>query len=360
MAAAVIVWAVKLGFKIAVRHSPNAVAVIGRVYRPAQMIAAMGAARAVLIYNGDFDWKDGAIHALLLGMVASMAWMAVSLLYLVRRTAERVYDGDTNVHDRRRRTQIVVLYRAVSAGIWLVAAGVAFMTFPGAQTIGASLLASAGIAGVIAGIAAQAMLKNIFAGLSLVFGDAIRLEDVIEVDGEWGHIEEIALSYVVVRIWDERRLLLPTSYFKDNPYRNWTRSTRAVMGVVELDVDWRLPMDATRTELDRIVTTSRYWDGRYCTLLVNGSEGNLKRLRPLVSAANADEQWFLRCEVREKLIDWIVREHPHCIPQFRIESTNPESGSRITAILPMQPGSSASTSPENRPAAYPPRPRSST
>ncbi|MGH8791950.1 MAG: mechanosensitive ion channel family protein [Stackebrandtia sp.] len=339
VAAAVIVACVRLSLRIGLRKHPTPLRVMKRIYRPIQLMVALTAARVVLVGVQDFEWKGEAGHALLLGMIAAMAWMGVRLLYLVKRAAERTYEDQIGLHDRRRRTQITVLYRSAAAAVWTIAIGVALMTFPGVRAFGATLLASAGLASVFIGLAAQTMLNNVFAGVSLVFGDALRLEDVVEVDGEWGHVEEITLSYVVVRIWDERRLILPTSYFRDNPYRNWTHSSPAVMGVVELDVDWRLPMDAARAEMQRIVAATELWDGRVATLSVTETAGNLKRLRPLVSAANADQLWQLRCEVREKLTDWIAKDHPDCMPQLRVEQEGDDRHSRITAIMPMQPGS---------------------
>lgn len=319
--AALLVMLVRLSLRRVARTNPTVSAVIDSTYRPAQVMAALAAARGALALSGDFAWRDTAAHILVLAIIAAAAWLATRLLYLLRRTAERAYDDrvDADGHHRQRRTQITMIYRTAYSALWVMAFGFMFLTFPGASTIGASLLASAGVAGVIVGLAAQAMLKNLFAGLSLAFGDAISLGDVVEIEGEWGRVSDIALSYVVVRIWDDRRLVLPTSYFTDNPHRNWSRDTPELLGTVELDVGWRLPMDELRSELDRIVAASPHWDKRSCSVVVTSATGPLMRIRPVVSAANADDAWNLRCEVRERLIEWIVAHHPDCMPSLRIE-----------------------------------------
>jgi small-conductance mechanosensitive channel len=320
VAAALLVSAVRLVLRLVFRRSATAVAVVQRIYRPAQVMVTLATVRLALALTGDFAWRAVAAHGLVLATITAGAWLTTRLLRLLRRTAERAYHGqdDVDQRDRLRRTQINVLYRTGYSAIWLVAIALMLMTFPGVRAIGTSLLASAGVAGIIIGLAAQAMLKNLFAGLSLAFGDSIRLGDVVEIEGEWGRVEDIALSYVVVRIWDDRRLILPTSYFTDNPHRNWTRESPDVLGTVELDVGWRLPMAEVRAELARIVEISEYWDGRICSVAVVDATGPLKRIRPLVSASTPDNQWSLRCEVREKLIDWIAVHYPDCMPSLRV------------------------------------------
>ena len=304
------------------QRSKTALAAVRETYRPSQFLLTLFVVRIALEVTDDFMWRGTIAHALLIGMIASLGWLATQLLYLMRLGIERQFNTRENGVDkpqlRQRRTQIMVMYRTGYTLVWLVVIGCIFMTFPGARTIGTSLLASAGVAGVIVGLAAQTMLKNLFAGLSLAFGDTIRLGDIVEIEGEWGKVEDVRLSYVVVLIWDERRLVLPTSYFTDNAYRNWSRSGQAVLGVVELEVDWRLPMEELRAEFDRLVVDNPLWDGRAKSLWVTNVNGPMKLVRPLISASDADNQWYLRCEVREKLIDWIVENYPHCIPNLRV------------------------------------------
>ncbi|MGH8877582.1 MAG: mechanosensitive ion channel family protein [Stackebrandtia sp.] len=344
---ALIVSAARLVLRLLLRKSPRLLEALQWIHRPVQVMLALGAARAGVEVARDFEWRQVAAHVLLLGTLAATAWLATRLIHILRNTVEHKYDGaeELDAHHRHRRTQAMLIYRAAYVLIWTIAVGIGFLTFPGARTIGTSVLASAGVAGVIVGFAAQTMLKNLFAGLGLAFGDTLRLGDVVEIEGEWGRIEDIALSYVVVKIWDERRLILPTSYFNDKPFRNWSRESPDVQGTIELDVDWRLPADPLRDELYRIVSASPHWDGRKCDLVVTEATGPLKRLRPRVSAADGGTLWDLRCEVREKLIDWIVIHYPDCMPQLRVETPDRQRESRITAILPVQGGPRAA---ENR------------
>lgn len=336
---ALIASAVRLLLKLLARKSKRVLAVLKEVYRPSQVLLVLGVTRAAMDFGRDFSWRATVSHVLLLAMIATGAWLANRLLRLVRMTLDRIYErsDDFNARRRQRRTQIMVSYRTACALVWIIAAGIMFLTLPGAKAIGTSLLASAGVAGVVVGFAAQTMLKNFLAGLSLAFGDTIRLGDVVEIETEWGVIEDIALSYVVVKVWDERRLVLPSSYFNDNPFRNWSRESPDVLGTVELDVDWRLPVEPVRDELARVVTSSRHWDGRKFSLSVIEATGPLKRLRPMVSAADGYALWDLRCEVREKLIDFIADNHPDCLPQLRVDNRGSRPESRITAILPVQP-----------------------
>jgi hypothetical protein len=165
------------------------------------------------------------------------------------------------------------------------------------------------------------MLGNLFAGLQLAFSDAIRLDDVVVVEGEWGRIEELTLSYVVVAIWDERRLVLPTSYFTTKPFQNWTRTRSQVLGTAELDVDWSAPIEAMRDELRRVCESSELWDGRVCVLQVTGAVGGTITVRALVSAHDAGTLWDLRCLVRERLVTWVWQRRRRALPTVRADVT---------------------------------------
>ena len=158
---------------------------------------------------------------------------------------------------------------------------------------------------MVAALAAQSLLGNVFAGLQLAFSDAVRVDDVVVVEGEWGRIEEITLTYVAVQIWDDRRLILPTSYFTTKPFQNWTRTSSAVLGTAELDVDWSIPVEPLRAELRAVCEGSELWDGRVCVLQVTDAVGGMVRLRALVSAADAPALWDLRCLVRERLVAYV-------------------------------------------------------
>lgn len=197
------------------------------------------------------------------------------------------------------------------------------LTFDQVRTLGASLLASAGVVGVIAGIAARSTIGNLVAGLQIAFAEPIRLEDVVVVEGEWGQVEEITLTYVVVRIWDQRRLILPTTYFIDQPFENWTRSSTELLGTVTLHADYTVPVEALRQELERIVQTSTLWNRQVATVQVVGATERTVEVRALVSADTAADVWDLRCDVREKLLAFLQREHPAALPRVRAELTPP-------------------------------------
>jgi small-conductance mechanosensitive channel len=291
-------------------------------HRPLQALIALTAInqslRAVV---GDFAGRDAVLHGLVLAMIAAGAWVLAALLLVLEDVALARYRTDVpdNLQARRVHTQVVMVRRVTVAAIVVIAVGVALMTFPGVRAVGASLLASAGIAGVVAALAAQSTLANLFAGLQLAFSDQVRLDDVVVVNGEWGKIEEITLSHVVVRLWDDRRMILPSSHFTSTPYEHWTHSSAQVLGTVELDVDWSVPVPEVRDELRRMLEETDLWDGRTSVLQVTDATGGMIRLRALVSAANAGELWDLRCLVREHLVAWVRDRRPAALPRMRAE-----------------------------------------
>ena len=193
------------------------------------------------------------------------------------------------------------------------------MTFPGVRQIGASMLASAGVAGIVIGFAARPVLSNLLAGVQIALTQPIRLRDSVVVEGEWGWIEEIRATYVVVRIWDRRRLLLPLQWFIDHPFENWTRTSSNLIGVVSLWVDYRMPMQPLREEVTRLCEASDFWDGDLAILQVVDSTERGVRVRALVTAADGPRTWELRCLVREGLIDYVQREYPGYLPRVRAE-----------------------------------------
>ena len=266
-------------------------------------------------------WRRIVLHGLTLVTIAATAWLVAALLLVIEDTALARYRTDVadNRHARRIHTQVVMLRRVTVVVVAVVAVGVMLMTYPSVRTIGASLLASAGVAGVVAGLAAQSMLGNVFAGLQLAFSDAVRLDDVVVVEGEWGRVEELTLTYVVLHIWDDRRLIMPTTYFTTKPFQNWTRTRAAVLGTVELDADWSLPVPEMREEMRRFVEHAPLWDGRVCVLQVTEATGGMVRVRGLVSAADAGSLWDLRCMVREHLIAWVRDTRPTALPRWRAE-----------------------------------------
>ena len=268
------------------------------------------------------------LHLLLLALVAAGAWLAVRVVRVAEDALIRRYDVEVpdNLRARRARTQIQVFGRVVKVAIVVLAAAAMLLTFPQGRAVGASLLASAGIAGVIAGIAARSTVGNLIAGLQIAFAEPIRLDDAVVVEGEWGNVEEITLTYVVVRIWDRRRLVLPCSYFVERPIENWTRWSADIVGSVLLHVDYTTPVEEVRAEFQRVLDASKLWNGQTAVLQVVDTTEQTMVLRALVSADSAPNAWDLRCEVREQLLAWLQREHPEALPRVRAELETPPPG----------------------------------
>jgi len=193
------------------------------------------------------------------------------------------------------------------------------MTFERVRHLGTTILASAGIIGIVVGMAAQRTIATFIAGLQIAITQPIRVDDVVIVENEWGRIEEITLTYVVVRIWDLRRLVVPITYFIENPFQNWTRVTADILGTVFIYVDYTVPIDSIRAELHRILKSSEFWDGKVCVLQVTNTSERTVELRALMSAADASTAWTLRCQVREKMVDFIQKNYPDALPKLRAE-----------------------------------------
>ncbi|AIO66340.1 mechanosensitive ion channel family protein [Burkholderia oklahomensis] len=264
------------------------------------------------------------------GTIVSLTWLLMRLAAAVGDAIIRAHPIDTpdNLEARRIHTQTRVLARTVMVLIVIIGTGAALMTFPNVRQVGASLLASAGVAGLVAGIAARPVLGNLIAGLQIALSQPIRLDDVVIIQGEWGRIEEITGTYVSVRLWDQRRLVVPLQWFIENPFQNWTRSSAELIGTVFLYVDYRLPLDPLRAELARIVAAAPEWDGRVQVLQVTDATERSMQLRALVSARDSSLAWDLRCRVREGLVAFINAHYPHCLPRERAEWTTPGAAAR--------------------------------
>lgn len=295
------------------------------------VLGVAGLAIGIAIAFPDEPWRPAVDHALLIALIAAGAWLTAQVLLFLADVGERRYDvgvADNRVA-RKVHTQLQVVRRLVVVVVVLVAIGAILLTFDGVRAVGASLLASAGIASIVAGLAAQSVLANVFAGVQLAFSEAIRVDDVVVVEGEWGRIHEITLTYVVVMTWDERTVVLPCTYFTTKPFQNWTKYGSALIGSVELDVDWRVSTDAMREELDRVLEGTDLFDGRTKVLQVTEATGGLVRIRVLVSANDSAALWDLRCLVREELVEW-VREHgPEALPAQRVLVSEPGDGAAI-------------------------------
>lgn len=285
---------------------------------------------------GGPTWRPGAEHVLLILLIVSVAWLVGALAFVVEDATAARYRTDVpdNRHARRVRTQVMILRRLTVAVLVLVAFAAVLLTFEGARAIGAGVLASAGVLSVVVGLAAQTSLANVFAGLQLAFTDAIRVDDVVVVDDEWGRIEEITMTYVVVHVWDDRRLILPSTYFTSTPFENWTRRAADLLGTVELDLDWQVPVAEMRAELTRLLGDSGLWDHRIGILQVTEATGGFVRVRALASAVDAPTLFDLRCEVREGLVDWLQRHHPEALPRTRWEQSAAEPAARPAPRTP--------------------------
>jgi small-conductance mechanosensitive channel len=225
----------------------------------------------------------------------------------------------------------------------VIGAAVVLLAIPGVRELGASLLASAGVAGLVLGLAAKPVLSNLIAGLQIALTQPIRLDDVVIIEGEWGRVEEITGSYVVVRIWDERRLVVPLNWFIENPFQNWTRITSRLIGSVFIWLDYRVPLAPLRDELQRLCKAAPEWDGRVCVLQTTDANERAVQLRALVSSADSGLNWDLRCRVREGLIAYVQARHPEALPRWRGEMEEPVLPQRP----PRQPGPASSPSAED-------------
>lgn len=272
-------------------------------------------------------------HVNALALVATLTWLGVRIARAIAHTLLELHPADVadNYHARRVHTQTKVLARTAMALIVLVGTASALMTLPLLRQIGTSLLASAGVAGVVLGFAAKPVLGNLLAGMQIALTQPIRLDDVVIVQNEWGQVEEITGTYVVVRIWDQRRLVIPLQWFIENPFQNWTRRTSDILGTVFLWVDYRMPVEALRTKAQEICEAATEWDGKLCSVQVVDASDRAMQLRVLVSAMNAGRAWELRCRLREGLIDFVQREYPQYLPRLRADVGMPVNASCSTS-----------------------------
>ncbi|MBT2479052.1 mechanosensitive ion channel family protein [Streptomyces sp. ISL-94] len=275
-------------------------------------------------------------HAFVVGriltlvLIASAAWLAVHIATAIVDSTYARYAAVArdDARLRRVRTQVTLIQRVVTAVVVVVAAAAMLLTFPPMRTVGASMLASAGVLGIVAGIAAQSSLGNLFAGLQIAFGDTVRIGDTVVVDKEWGTVEEITLTFLTVRTWDERRITMPVSYFTSKPYENWSRGGAQMTGTVFWHLDHSAPVDLMRDRLQEILKEVPEWDGRGSGLVVTDTTPHTVEVRALVTAKDADDLWTARCAVRERLISWLVTHHPYALPRVTTSeaATRPRSG----------------------------------
>ena len=286
-------------------------------------------------------------------LIASLTWLAV-------RSVEAFVEGvmmlnplntSDNLRTRALHTKVHVLGRCMMGAVIVIGVGAMLMTVPNVRQIGASLLASAGVAGLVAGIAARPVLGNLIAGLQIAISQPVRLDDVVVVQGEWGRVEAITGTYIAIRIWDERRLIVPLQWFIENSFQNWTRSSSQIIGSVFFWVDFRMPMAPLREELVRLCEAASEWDKRVQVLQVTDTSENAMQLRALVSSPDSPLNWDLRCKIREGLLDFIQREYPAFLPRTRADILHQgrQADNRLDqdASLPSASGSASGSASES-------------
>lgn len=276
------------------------------------------------------DLSSSLRHAISLALIGATGWLVVSLTRAVDDVVDVTYplDVEDNLHARQLRTQVGILRKVLALFVTFVSVAIMLMTFPEIRELGASLLASAGLAGLVVGMAARPTLASLVAGVQLALTQPIRLDDVVVIEGEWGRIEDIRTTFVVVRIWDSRRLVVPLSYFIEKPIENWTRETAEILGTVLVYADYTVPVEAVRDELHRILESSDLWDGKSWGLQVTNATPSALELRAVMSAPDSGAAWNLRCHVREELVSFLRDRYRQSLPRTRaeIESRTSESG----------------------------------
>jgi small-conductance mechanosensitive channel len=264
-------------------------------------------------------------HGISILTIVTVAWMVVRSGAVFRDYLLDRYklDGEDNLKARKIRTQITYLRRVFAVIVGVIALALILINFEKVRQLGTTILASAGIVGIVLGFASQRSIALLFAGFQIALTQPIRIDDVVIVENEWGRIEEITLTYVVIRIWDKRRLVVPISYFVEKPFQNWTRVSSDLLGTVYLYCDYSVPVQAVREELERVVQDSEEWDREVCVVQVTDATEKTMVVRALMGASDSSRLWTLRCRVREKLIDFIRREFPESLPRFRAELAQP-------------------------------------
>ena len=295
-------------------------------------------ALAVPLLDVPFRFIGDIYHAMFVLMILLVGWAAVLVLGVVADRYARHFrlDVEDNLQARRYITQIRVMRRVINVVIVILTIGLALMTFEPVREYGVSLFASAGVAGLVVGFAARPVLSNLIAGIQIALTQPIRIEDAVVVEGEWGWIEEIAATYVVIRIWDWRRLVVPLSYFVEKPFQNWTRESASIIGSVYWRVDYTVPVQEMREKLEELLDQSKLWDRNVVNLQVETSDERGLLVRALMTASTSPRAWDLRCEIREKMIGWLQDAYPECLPRIRAElpgaGRSPEPGMGGAAV----------------------------
>jgi small-conductance mechanosensitive channel len=304
----------------ATRKAPLVHAIVAAMEAPASAVLPLFALQGVwqgapdeLVHIAVVRHVNGVL------LILGMTWLAMAAVWglaqgVIARHPTNVPD---NLQARRIETQARILSRTAMTVILIAGGAIALMTFPGARHVGASLLASAGVIGLIGGLAARPVFSNLIAGLQLAIAQPIRIGDVLKAKDDWGTVEEITGTYVVLRLWDDRRQIVPLNWFIENPFENWTRTTSDMLGTVVLHLNYATPMEPLRAQAQRIVETAPEWDKRLCKVQVEDTTEGTISVRILVSALHPQLLWDLRCRVREDMLAWLAREYPQYIPPMR-------------------------------------------
>jgi small-conductance mechanosensitive channel len=311
-----------------IARGPVAKGVVASCSRPARMALPLIALQSVWQAAPDSILLISQVrHGNALLLMVALTWLVLNALEgMTKGISERnSFDVADNYDARRIMTQTRLLVRVASTAVVVAGLSLMLMTFPGARQVGASLLASAGVLGLVVGIAARPVMSNMIAGLQLALAQPIRLDDVLILKGEWGRVEEITATYVVMKIWDERRLIIPLNWFIENTFENWTRNSTQIMGTILLWVDYSMPLAPLREEARRVCEAAAEWDKRLCTLQVVEAGERSMQLRVLVTSADASLNWDLRCKVREALVDFMQRAYPQHLPMMRADVAAPEA-----------------------------------
>ncbi|MGN6618213.1 MAG: mechanosensitive ion channel family protein [Ilyomonas sp.] len=255
-----------------------------------------------------------------IALIISFASILISIVKVVEDYVYYAYDlhKSDNLRERKIRTQLQFLRKLIVTIIFVLAGCAVLLSFESLRRIGAGLLTGVGIGGIIIGFAAQKSLSNLLAGFQIAFTQPIRIDDVLVVEGEWGRVEEITLTYVVLNIWDQRRLILPINYFIEKPFQNWTRTGSAILGTVFLYLDYRIPINDIRKEFDRLLKETKLFDGRASVVQVTDVRERTVEVRLLVSANNSGQAFDLRCYIRENMILFLQKNYPDCLPHTRV------------------------------------------
>ena len=322
--------------------TPVLQSVVRACRRPAGLLLPVLALQLVWQAAGDeLRFIVGVRHLNGLLLIASVTWLATSAIRGLAAgiIARHPADVDDNLEARRILTQARVLSRSAMLMVLFAGAAMMLMTFPGAKQVGASLLASAGVIGIVAGLAAKPVFSNLIAGLQIALAQPIRIDDVLIVQGEWGRVEEITGTYVVLKIWDDRRLIIPLQWFIENPFQNWTRTGSELLGSVFLNVDFRMPVAPLRAALEKMMPGYPEWDRRFFNLQVTDVTEKTMQLRILCTSQSSSKAFDLRCKVREDMISFMQKEYPQYLPTIRIlNERDVASGAvQVPPEMPMRP-----------------------